>query len=264
MGPKTKGRVRVLGVDWATEAKSRAAVELVLEGTTLSLERVKEPFSDTDAGTEFNDTGLDVIAVDTPFGWPAAFTTFVSQWSAMSGGVQPPSSDSFRFRNTDLVVKAETGKQPLSVSSNFIGLTTRSWTDVVANAGVSNRIDTGQGSPSERPIIEVYPGASLKVFAKSSPPNSNISTDDFKKKRASRERTLRGLVSMFGVTDPHGLFDRLVGVGEEDSDAADAFIAALTGLAYLGHLQGWSVRGPSTSNEQSLASTEGWIFFPTK
>lgn len=251
--------VRVVGVDWATESKKRAAVELATQSGVLILVKVVQPFSDADAGSTLKDPGLDVVAVDTPFGWPKDFTGFVSAWSASSGGTPPPTSQSFSLRTTDLVVRQETGKQPLSVSADRIGLCARSWVNVVTAEKVADRIDVGQRPAPERPVIEVYPGASLKVFAKHS--NSKVDDADFKKKRASREAALKGLSSVFGVQDPNQLTNMLIGVGDEDSDAADAFLAALTALAYLGQLPGWSVRRPA-SHELALAETEGWIFFP--
>lgn len=251
--------VRVVGVDWATESKKRAAVELATQSGVLSLVKVVQPFSDADAGSTLKDRGLNVVAVDTPFGWPKDFTGFVSAWSASTGGPPPPSSASFSLRTTDLVVRQETGKQPLSVSTDRIGLCARSWVNVVTTEKVANRIEVGQSPTAERPVIEVYPGASLKVFAKHS--NSTVAEADFKKNRGSRQAALKGLFSMFGVQDPNQLTNKLIGVGEEDSDAADAFLAALTAVAYLGQLPGWSVRRP-TSNELTLAETEGWIFFP--
>lgn len=251
--------VRVVGVDWATESKKRAAVELATQSGVLSLVKVVQPFSDSDAGSTLKDQELNVVAVDTPFGWPKDFSSFVSTWSASTGGPPPPTSLSFSLRTTDLVVRQETGKQPLSVSADRIGLCARSWVNVVTAEKVANRMDVGQRPTPERPVIEVYPGASLKVFAKHS--NSKVDDADFKKKQASREAALKGLFSMFGVQDPKQLTKKLIGVGEEDSDAADAFLAALTAVAYLDRLPGWSVRRP-TSNELTLAETEGWIFFP--
>lgn len=253
--------VRVVGVDWATESKKRAAVELAPQSGVLSLVKVAQPFSDADAGSTLKDQGLIVVAVDTPFGWPKDFSSFVSTWSASTGGPPPPTSLSFSLRTTDLVVKQETGKQPLSVSADRIGLCARSWVNVVTAEKVANRIDVGQRPTPERPVIEVYPGASLKVFAKHS--NSTVDEVEFKKKRASREVALKGLLSMFGVRDQQHLAKQLIGVGEEDSDAADAFLAALTALAYLGKLPGWSVRRPSDT-ELTSAQTEGWIFFPQR
>ncbi len=251
--------VLVVGVDWATESKKRAAVELATQSGVLSLVKVLQPFSDADAGTTLKDPGVNVVAIDTPFGWPKDFSRFVSAWSASTGGPPPPTSARFSLRTTDLVVKQETGKQPLSVSADRIGLCARSWVNVVTAEKVATRIDVGQPPTPERPVVEVYPGASLKVFAKYS--NSTVDEVAFKKKRAIREAALKGLFSMFGVQDPNQLTKKLIGVGEEDSDAADAFLAALTALAYLGQLPGWSVRRP-VSHELALAETEGWIFFP--
>lgn len=248
-------RARILGVDWATEAKKRAAVELVSTPRSLTLASVRTPFTDAEAASALTDAGLAVMAVDTPFGWPSAFTSFVSKWSATRGHPTPSSTD-FSFRRTDLVVRAETGKQPLSVSSDRIALCTRSWASVVHAKQATDRVDVGQ-APT-RPIIEVYPGASLVVFAR----RYELELEHYKKDWAIRRTLVRRVASLFGVEGPNELIASLAGTGNDDSDPTDAFIAALTAVAYLERLAGWDVRRPR-DEELIAAQTEGWIYFPT-
>lgn len=258
--------VRVAGIDWATEAKKRALVGLVTDGGALVVEKVLSPLTDAEIRRALGDDGLEVVAVDTPFGWPRGFVQFVQGWAAAGATATPPDSKAFRYRTTDLVVWKELGKQPLPVSSDRIALTTRSWTEFVVSQNLSGRIVAGGGrlpKTAGASVIEVYPGASLIAFAQgASGKERRLVTDGYKADQAIRRTLLAGLFEQFVLTDTKQI-DAIAGATDEESDRTDAFLAALTAIAYLGKLPNWDVRRPR-QNEDEDAKTEGWIFFPVK
>lgn len=248
--------MRVLGLDWATEASRRAGVVLEKVRSGLRLLEVHDGVTDEQTLSFLADERLDVIGVDTPFGWPRAAVEFLQRLSVLEASPLPPSGRVFSDRLTDRIVKDEFGKQPLSVSSDRIALCTLSWLRVAARAQLSGRVDVGQGGVT-RPVFEAYPGAALQQFSRW----LGFSGKDFKKRRAARREALQALFEHFELEDPGGRFERLVGEDDEASDVADAFLAACNALAFAQALPGWGVRRP-TLDELELARTEGWMFVP--
>ena len=67
--------------------------------------------------------GADKVGLDVPFGWPDAFADAVARFH--TGGAWPEASVvALRYRETDRVVAARTGRWPLSVSTDLIGVPT--------------------------------------------------------------------------------------------------------------------------------------------
>jgi hypothetical protein len=274
------GQDTVAGVDWASEAKSRALVVLKYDAasTTITVCKALSPLPTTEVVTVCNNASTAVVAVDIPFGWPRRFTEFVSKWCPKSSKKQrpPPASRDFRYRITDLVVHDSLGKWPLSVSSDRIALGARAWTQVCVENALGARIDlTGEGSVTSSPrIIEVYPAATLAALAGA---KVSIAIEGYKADDEVRRRLLQALCQRFRVRFSNSVqLDHLVAVGD-DSDLADAFIAALTGLIYLHNstlvdgndkaptagpeLYRWEIRRPD-EKERKAAQEEGWIFYP--
>ena len=70
-------------------------------------------------------SGIVKVGIDCPFGWPESFVDAVSAHRARdrwSGGAGAGARRLMRFRLTDRHV-AERFKEPLSMSSTFIGVT---------------------------------------------------------------------------------------------------------------------------------------------
>ncbi|MDP2604253.1 MAG: hypothetical protein Q8S00_16935 [Deltaproteobacteria bacterium] len=70
------------------------------------------------------------------------------------------------------------------------------------------------------------------------------------------------MISAFRIEANEKMRSRLVDTGKRDH-AADAFIAALTGLVFLGAIDTWTVIEPKNDQLED-AYAEGWIFFPEK
>jgi hypothetical protein len=97
----------------------------------------------------------DKVGLDVPFGWPDAFVDAVRAHSQFQPwpGVE---HRRLRFRKTDLHVHERTGKWPLSVSTDRIGITAFRAARILAMTG-SDR--TGKGK-----FVEVYPRAARDRF----------------------------------------------------------------------------------------------------
>ncbi|MGE0708618.1 MAG: DUF429 domain-containing protein [Planctomycetota bacterium] len=247
--------LRSTGLDWATEPKNRALV--VVEATPGAGVRIVEVCSakldEAEIVRRANDAACGVLAVDIPFGWPQDFSSFVSAWSPSQGAKALPSLDAFRYRYTDLEVRRHYKKSPLSVAADRIALGARKWAEIVQGQTWGPRVDVigGRRGPPA-PIVEVYPAASVLAFGES--------VAGYKNDEVVRERLVDALCRRLNVQVSRADRAALVSAGK-DSDRTDAFVAALTGLAYLGALEGWEVRLPP-AEKKSQVEKEGWIFVP--
>jgi hypothetical protein len=214
--------------------------------------------SNDEVGRICSHPSLDVVAVDIPFGWPTAFRKFVSGWR-LAGPIRPPEPDRFRYRLTDLVVRDEAPKNPMSVAADRIAMGTREWLSVVSRYQLERRIDVTGANEGESPaIIEVYPGATLV--------SALGWKEGYKQEPARRRKVLDQVVSKFGLTLTAAQAKALVGSGK-DSDNLDALLAAVTAGVYVQALDesseshGLAIRKPR-GEEIREARGEGWIFFP--
>lgn len=264
---------RVVGIDWATDPKNRALVvlELADDFRSCRVARVAERVEDAAAVSACTDRDHAVVAIDIPFGWPAQFVRFVSNWSPTATASGPPPPDEFRFRLTDRTVRDEGPKKlPLPVSADRIAMGARAWAALVATHAFAKHIDTlGKLCADSPTVIEIYPGASARVFGRpieQEPPEAEPS---YKGSDMIRGRLVAHVASLFSV-DLNGSLDQLVSKGE-DSDKTDAFLAAITAAIYFADCQGtslahtgWRIRRPRVPNEIEAAASEGWIFFPIR
>jgi len=275
-----KGNIpmRSVGLDWAVDPCDRAAVVLEQDADgAFKVATVDSPVRDEDAQRQCTSTQNHVVAVDIPFAWPRSFTEFVSDWAPLDARVkQPPESTEFRYRTTDRFVHEQTTKWPLSVSSNLFALGARQWANVVHEASLGcQMVVTKTCLPETKPyIIEVYPAATLKVFENHENLSiSGLSTRivevggqvtekkySYKTDESTRQRLVDSLIDVFQLRADDAERKALVGRGKQDH-GADALLAALTGLMFLGVMDHWTVREP-VGEQLDHARIEGWIFFP--
>ena len=263
---------RVVGIDWATQPENRALVALDVADDFKTCRVVEVATRVEGSAVHESCTNREnaVVAIDIPFGWPSAFSAFVSCWTPRAGTPQPPPTDEFRFRLTDRLVRDEARKVPLPVSADRIAMGVRAWTALVVEHALGARIDvTGTPSAHLPAIIEVYPGASARVLGRPSEQEQPEEEPSYKKNDAARRRLVERVASLFSV-DLGAKLDQIVSVGE-DSDEADALLAAVTGAIYLADCNActlagaaWRIRRPKAPSEVEEAGREGWIFFPVR
>jgi predicted nuclease with RNAse H fold len=189
----------------------------------------------------------DKIGIDCAFGWPVEFFEFLTQH--MNPNQKPKGIDgamdwrrTLSHRETDREVRKITGRWPLSVSTDRLGLTAMRNAGLLARyqeAGV--KVDrSGEGT-----ACEVYPGATLRLWGFDT---AGYRTDDNK-----RAELLEKLKSQTPWLDLSSFEDQML----QSTDGFDAVIAALAARAVA--LGAYS----KPAKEQiAKAKVEGWICLP--
>jgi len=189
------------------------------------------------------------LGIDCAFGWPDEFVAFVSGHANLSvpdtsveGGMAWRRT--LAYRETDRFAHEVTGRWPLSVSTDRLGLTAMRCAGLLrrlAEAGV-NTDRAGAGD-----IAEVYPGASLRLWA--------FDTTGYRREPQRRRdllTVLRSRAPWFNLSETY--VELMIASG----DAFDAVVAALvTRAAALGRYL------PPPVGVAERARREGWIALPT-
>ena len=190
---------------------------------------------------------VDKLGIDCALGWPEDFIAFLNAQSDLStphyfdGGMDWRRQLS--YRETDRHARELTGRWPLSVSTDRLGLTAMRAAGLLsklAQSGVA--IDrTGAGL-----IAEVYPGATLRLWG--------FDAQGYRTSADSRAELLANLKQSAPWFDP-GDFD------EHMVNSCDAFDAVVASLATRAVATG-SYHQPS-QEQSARAAVEGWICLPT-
>lgn len=224
--------MRTVGIDFASQPKNTALCEIVWDGSSATVVQVTSPVTDALIRELVAGPPSRVVGVDIPFGWPTHFVQFVSAHMAL---VTPPSdvsSTQKRLRATDEFIWEVFRRQPLSVSTDRIGIPAMRWASLMQEFGVVNRAGDGR-------FYEVYPAAarmSWELPAK----------DDV----AALDLVMVECPLFFASAEfPHALL--------QSDHAFDALICALaTRAAALG------LTYPPPADATELAEVEGWIHAP--
>lgn len=199
------------------------------------------------------------VAIDAPFGWPEPFVEAVV--AHQHGAGWPDSIDNprakYERRFTDLHVKRETGKLPLSVSTDRIAYCAMRCAVLLADlarfVGADGVARDGSGL-----VAEVYPDPALRRWLPAL--WGGADKDSYKGKTDTALRRRAALVEGLLTAGDGGL--RL---SEADRDACiqfddclDAVVCAL--LARAAELGLTEL--PSGDEARKLARLEGWIHLP--
>ncbi|MCS5497781.1 DUF429 domain-containing protein [Cnuibacter physcomitrellae] len=192
---------------------------------------------------------VEKLGIDCAFGWPDEFVRFVASHSL--GEREPGTPEggmawrrTLAFRETDRYVREVTGRWPLSVSTDRLGLTAMRCAGLLGRLADSG-IDVDRAGYGR--VVEIYPGASLRLWG--------FDTRGYRSDPASRARLLHQLQDAVSWLDL-GPFESLV---VESSDAFDAVIAS---FAARNAALGDSVAPPPSLLDR--ARREGWIALPTR
>lgn len=237
--------MKTLGIDLAAEAKGTAVsvIEWVEGEARLSRLLVGA----TDEQILELATGAQKVGIDCALGWPVDFVSFLqdqfsfdSHSSTIDGGLDWRRR--MAYRETDRRVRLVTGRWPLSVATDRLGMTALRCSGLLARfqrTGV--KIDrSGAGL-----IVEIYPSASLRIWGFS-----------FSGYRNSSE-IRSSLLDELKAKAPWLRFDDFRQQLVLSCDAFDSFIAALaTRAAALGFFE------PPEDELLNRAQAEGWIALP--
>lgn len=212
-----------LGVDFAAQPERTAACRVAWRARSAQVEALE--LGVDDARLRELAADVDRVGLDVPFGWPDGFVEAITMHKTFQGW---PLEDvrSLRFRRTDLFVQQATGRWPLSVSTDRIGITAMRAARLLAD----ERDRTGGGR-----FIEVYPAASRLRFGITSPGD------------------LQNAAPWLSLSD-----EALESCSAHDH-CFDAVVAALTArAAAIGLCE------PIPETDREAAEHEGWIALPFK
>lgn len=237
---------RTVGVDLSAEPVRTAVCTVTWTPGAASVEPPIRPADDATVLTAC--TSADQVGIDCPFGWPEPFLAAVS---AHAAGQAWPGRDqiaadyrrALRYRATDYHVHATTGRWPLSVSTDLIGVPAMRCASLLDSLAA-------RGAPVDRSgsglVMEVYPAAALR---------------EWQLLRKAYKADLQVLDAM--VTELRARLPALrFPAGDEpyrhSDHAFDALICALVARAG----QCGATGPPQTAEQQRRASVEGWIHLP--
>jgi predicted nuclease with RNAse H fold len=193
------------------------------------------------------------VAIDAPFGWPAAFVAAVHAhhglvpWPADYGGQRKH----YARRATDLFVHERTGKTPLSVSTDRIAYCAMRCAAILGQLerrlGAAAVARDGSGR-----VVEAYPDAALRRWlpAEWVPPRATYKGATA---LARRQRLVSALLAGLGprfAIHPEHRADCV-----RSDDCLDALVCALVARAARLHRT-------IEPDDRRLARTEGWIHLP--
>jgi predicted nuclease with RNAse H fold len=234
------------GIDLAAEPKATAIAliewtkkEAILKDLQLGL---------SDEQLVKLTKGANKIGIDCAFGWPVEFFEFLTQH--MNPNQTPKGIDgamdwrrTLSYRETDREVRKITGRWPLSVSTDRLGLTAMRNAGLLARyqeAGV-NVDRSGEGT-----ACEVYPGATLRLWG--------FDPAGYRTENNNRAKLLEKLKTKAPWLDLSSFEDQML----SSTDCFDAVIAALAARAVA--LGGYS---KPSKDQLAKAKVEGWICLPS-
>ncbi|PPF52137.1 DUF429 domain-containing protein [Clavibacter michiganensis] len=233
------------GVDLAAEPKGTALAVIGWRRDRPTLTELHLKVGDQQI-VETTKT-VDKLGIDCALGWPDEFVAFVAAQSMpdrISGAVDGGTDwrRTLAYRETDRHVRSVTGRWPLSVSTDRLGLT------AMRSAGLVGRLQA-EGMDVDRAgsgrIVEVYPGAALRVWPLWAP--------GYRTDAAVRE----ALVAAMKLNAPWLDLQNHAAAMIDSADCLDAVLAALVARsAAIG-----IVSGPPQML-MARAKREGWIAMP--
>jgi predicted nuclease with RNAse H fold len=229
--------VRTLGIDLASQPRNTAACAIAWEDGQATVRALRLGWNDEqliDAMAGVGRTGIDA-----PFGWPEPFVR------ALAEGRWPGPDQSrkgLERRATDRLVHRETGKLPMSVSTDRIA-----YCAMRCAALIDGEPRDGSGK-----VVEAYPDASLRCWLPELMPWASY-------KRAAGSIRRKAIVAELSKAlgqrfDWNGLDQRCV----DSDDCLDALVCALVARAAEHDL----TRRPTLAEHRRLAAVEGWIHLP--
>jgi predicted nuclease with RNAse H fold len=192
---------------------------------------------------------VEKLGIDCALGWPTEFVEFLNLTNHEGGPSDPFEGDlnlrrALAYRETDRHVREVTGRWPLSVSTDRLGMTAIRCAGLLSKIAASGiKVDkSGAGK-----IVEIYPGASLRLWG--------LNTSGYRASTDARANLLHRLT----VQAPWLKLGEYQQAMIESCDAFDSVVAALaTRFAQLGAYE------PPTQAQLTKAKIEGWVALPNQ
>ncbi|HYS54238.1 MAG TPA: DUF429 domain-containing protein [Thermoanaerobaculia bacterium] len=238
-------RTQIIGIDCAVAAKNTAVAHGWSENGRVIVDRVVACTPKQDAvatiGALLKDERPLLFCLDAPLGWPKRLGEALGKHRA-GDPIDAEAHALFR-RETDRIVKRETGQQPLDVGADRIARTAEAALSLLA--AVRNR--TGASiplawTPDEIPdasAIEVYPAATMRQLG--------IAARGYKDVAAVQQR--RAIISALKLFADLTQIEESIVTGDE----LDAVLCVLAGSDFL-------ARRCLLPSDRNSAEREGWIW----
>jgi hypothetical protein len=237
--------VLTAGIDLAAEPKGTALSLIDWREGKASLVSVEVGVTDNQIISAIGEAHK--IGIDCALGWPLEFIDFLNRQADSHPGEIDGGLDWRRqvsFRETDRHVRQVTGRWPLSVATDRLGMTALRCAGLLAKFRLAG-LDTDRSGMG--PIVEVYPAAALRIWG--------FEIAGYRNSSSIRDELLRELSQSAPQLELGKFREALV----ESCDAFDSLIAALnTRSAALGFYEVPS--GDTLKN----ARREGWIALPNR
>lgn len=235
----------IAGIDLAAEPTGTALCLISWSKKSAEVAVLKTDLDDNQLVSE--SLVAKKIGIDCAFGWPLKFANFIANHS-----VQTIESQSFKgdmasrrelsFRETDRITREITGRWPLSVSTDRLGLTAMRCTGLLNRFRAAGK---GVNRAGLEDVVEIYPAAALRIW--------NFETKDYRKSPFVREELLNAMCERAPWLDLGATRALLI----ESCDAFDALIAAFATRAVV---MGQSTKVPE--DLMDIAEIEGWLYLP--
>ncbi|MEH3088567.1 MAG: DUF429 domain-containing protein [Microbacterium arborescens] len=237
--------MRTVGVDLAASDAATAVAVIDWSDGAAELSSLRLGASDADIVEAARSAGK--TGIDCALGWPDAFTAFVAAHADPDTVPDVDGGADWRrrlvYRETDRVVREVTGRWPLSVSTDRLGVTALRCAGLVARLRAAGA-DVDRSGAGD--IAEVYPGASLRVWG--------FETRGYRVDADARRVLLGALRRKAPWLD-------LGDAGELMVRSGDAFDAVVAALATRAAARG-AVLEPAPQ-QHAIARREGWVALPT-
>lgn len=238
--------MRVLGIDLAAQPERTGVALLDAMADRPVLRRVRDRASD-DVLVKLAGT-VDVIGVDAPLGWPVNFVAAISAHERLEPWLGKVDRSELCFRRTDEHVRERTGRWPLSVSTDKLGIVAMRCALLQERFATEAWGGQRQARDGSGRLVETYPAGALRVWG--------LPRDRYKgneeRHRAARTVIVAGLQRFADLGD-------LVEASIASDDTLDAVVSALVAwLAASGR-----TATPDSQEVERLAAVEGWIHLPS-
>jgi hypothetical protein len=246
----------IIGVDSSSQEEHTGLAFGSIDKGIISIDRVcmgvQDSIVDELAHMILEKSSPILIAIDSPLGWPAVLGAQISRH--MAGVPLRGDSKTLFYRHTDLIVKSEIGKLPLSVAADKIALVAKATLDHIHELRKKTKmripIATTQGEIDETSIIEVYPAATLKQHGY---PYSKYKTPKNIALRREMVKQLGTQINLGSVKNYLIKNDNLV----------DAVICILAASDFISRTcispEDYSIKD-KTHDYPTMARKEGWIW----
>jgi hypothetical protein len=236
----------IAGLDLAAEPKGSALAVVDFSASKGKLVSLQVDVDDADVLA--TSSSVTKLGIDCALGWPMEFTQFVQRHALVEASLDLFDGDlelrrKLAYRETDRAVKEVTGRWPLSVSTDRLGMTAIRCAGLLSKLGSAghnvNRAGTGL-------VVEVYPAASMKLW--------KLDSTGYRKSPDARRALLAEIHRAAPWLETASFAELMI----ESCDAFDAVVAA---LAARSAAIGLATTAPP--HQRDRAEVEGWLHLPT-